>query len=160
MTLVATSDGHSLPPAAPPPRRNVAMVGTMFAIAAGVMLIGGLLAAYFGARQVAQQHGGTWVDTTKVHLPNVALAMSYLSLFMSSFTAQWAVSSIKFNDRRQSFVAMGLTFMFAAAFINGMTFCWAQLGAKAVLFDEYVRRSELKDHDIFAGVHVGDNVRV
>lgn len=131
MTAVATSDVHALPPAAPPPRRHVAMVGTIFAIAAGAMLIGGLLAAYFGARQTVQDAGGTWVDTTKLNLPNMALAMTYLSLGMSSFTGQWAVSAIKLNDRRQSFVSMGLTLLLATAFINGMTFSWAQLGAKA-----------------------------
>ena len=131
MTAVATTDGRELPPAAAPPRRHVAMVGSMFAIGAAAMLIGGLLAAYFGARQTVQDAGGTWVDATKIHLPNMALAMTYLSLFMSSFTAQWSVSAIKLDDRRQAYVAMGLTFVFAAAFINGMTFCWAQLGAKA-----------------------------
>jgi heme/copper-type cytochrome/quinol oxidase subunit 3 len=131
MSVVATSDGHALPPAAPAPRRHVAMVGTIFAIAAGAMLIGGLLAAYFGAREVVQDGGGTWVDATKLHLPNMALAMTYLSLFMSSFTAQWAVSAIKLDDRRQAYVAMGLTLVLATAFLNGMTFCWAQIGAQA-----------------------------
>jgi len=131
MSVVATSDGHALPPAAPAPRRHVAMVGSIFAIGAGAMLIGGLLAAYFGSREVVQDGGGTWVDTVKVHLPNMALAMTYLSLFMSSFTAQWSVSAIKLNDRRQAYVAMGLTLLLAAAFLNGMTFCWHQIGAAA-----------------------------
>ena len=49
----------ALPPAAPAPRRNVALVGTMFAIAAGLMLMGGLLASYFGARQVVHHASGT-----------------------------------------------------------------------------------------------------
>jgi cytochrome c oxidase subunit 3 len=121
----------ALPPAAPAPRRNVALVGTMFAIAAGIMLMGGLLAAYFGARQVAQHAGNTWVDTTTHPLPNVALAVTYVSLLMSAVTAQWVVSAIKMDDRRQGYVAAGLTLLLAAAFINGLTFCWAQLGLGA-----------------------------
>lgn len=121
----------ALPPAAPPERRNVALVGTCFAIAAGAMLIGGLLASYFGARQAAVHAHQTWLNTKKTPLPNVALAVTYGSLLMSSFTAQWAVSAIKVNDRRQSYVAMGLTLLLAAAFINGLSFCWGQTALKA-----------------------------
>lgn len=120
----------ALPPAAPAPRRNVALVGTMFAIAAGAMLMGTLLAAYFGARQAVQHNGGTWVPDT-VTLPNVALAVTYVALLMSSFTAQWAVSAIKADDRRQANVAVALTLLLAAAFINGLTFCWGQIGVAA-----------------------------
>jgi len=120
----------ALPPAAPAPRRNVALVGTMFAIAAGVMLVGGILASYFGARQVAQHDGNAWLPEG-VTLPNMALAVTYASLLMSSFTAQWAVSAIKLDDRRQGYVAMGLTLLLAAAFVNGLTFCWGQLGVGA-----------------------------
>jgi cytochrome c oxidase subunit 3 len=120
----------ALPPAAPAPRRNVALVGTMFAIAAGAMLIGTLLAAYFGARQAVQHTGKPWVPTATT-LPNVALAVTYVSLVMSSFTAQWVVSAIKLDDRRQGYVAIGLTLLLAAAFVNGLTFCWAQLGLGA-----------------------------
>jgi heme/copper-type cytochrome/quinol oxidase subunit 3 len=121
----------ALPPAAPPARRNVAIVGTGFAIAAGVMLIGGLLASYFGARQEVFHAGKTWVDIKKTPLPNVALAVTYASLLLSSFTVQWVVSAVKLNDRRQAYVAIGLTLLLAGAFINGLTFCWGQAGLKA-----------------------------
>jgi cytochrome c oxidase subunit 3 len=119
-----------LPSAAPPPRRNVALVGAVFAMAAAAMLVAGLLASYFGARQRVAHDGGVWLDPS-VHLPNLALAMAYLSLFMSSFTAQWAVSAIRMNDRRQAHVAVGLTLLLAAAFINGLSFSWAQLHVAA-----------------------------
>ena len=116
----------ALPPAAAPSRRNVALVGTIFAIAAGAMLVGGLLAAYFAARQTAE---GEWVDPAI--LPNVGLAVTYASLLMSSFTAQWVVSAIKLDDRRQGYIALGVTFLLAAAFLNGLSFCWGQLGLGA-----------------------------
>jgi heme/copper-type cytochrome/quinol oxidase subunit 3 len=121
----------ALPPAAPPARRHVALVGTGFAIAAGAMLIGGLLASYFGARQAVVHAGHVWIDTKKTPLPNVAIAVTYASLVMSSFTVQWAVSAIKLNDRRQSYVAVGVTLLLAAAFVNGLTFVWGQAGLKA-----------------------------
>ena len=120
----------ALPPAAPPVRRNVALVGAVFAIVAGTMLIGGLLASYFGARQAVAHDGGTWLGTS-VQLPNVALAVTYASLLMSAFTAQWIVSAVKLDDRRQAYVAVGLTLLLAGAFVNGLTFCWNQLAIKA-----------------------------
>lgn len=119
----------ALPPAPPAPRRNVALVGTCFAIAAGALLLGGLLAGYFDARQTVRAAGGTWVDTAKVTLPNVALAVSYLSLFMSSATAQWTVAAIRQDDRRQAYVAVGVTLLLAAAFVNGLSWSWTQVGA-------------------------------
>jgi heme/copper-type cytochrome/quinol oxidase subunit 3 len=50
---------------------------------------------------------------------------------MSSATAQWAVSAIRHDDRRQTAVATGLTLLLGGAFINGLTFCWTQVGAAA-----------------------------
>lgn len=119
----------ALPPAAAPPRRNVALVCTIFAIAAGTMLLGGLLASYFLARQTVQDGGNQWVDPTII--PNVGAVVAYSTLLMSSFTAQWAVSAVKADDRRQSYVALGLTLLLGAAFVNGLTFCWSQLGLTA-----------------------------
>jgi heme/copper-type cytochrome/quinol oxidase subunit 3 len=126
MTATTTEAIAALPPADAPPRRNVALVGTIFSMAAAAMLIAGLLASYFGARQSIAANHGVWLDKS-VHLPNLALAISYLSLLMSSFTAQWAVSAIRMNDRRQANVAIGLTLLLAAAFINGLTFAWGRL---------------------------------
>jgi heme/copper-type cytochrome/quinol oxidase subunit 3 len=126
MTAVAHEGQLALPPAAAPTRRNVVLVGTIFAIAAGAMLVAGLLAAYFGARASVHSAGNAWVPDG-VDIPNVALAVTYVSLVMSSFTAQWAVSAMKIDDRRQAYVAVGLTVLLAAAFLNGLTFCWTQL---------------------------------
>ena len=125
----STVAGLALPPAAPAPRRYVAMVGTGFAIAAGALLVGGLLAGYFDARQAVQQGDGEWVDKTT--LPNVALAVTYLTLVMSSATAQWAVAAIRQDDRRNSYLALGVTLLLGGAFVNGLSFCWSQVGAAA-----------------------------
>jgi cytochrome c oxidase subunit 3 len=120
----------ALPPAAPERRRHVTLVGTVFAIAASAMLMAAVLAAYFGARQVAQAGGKPWLPDG-VDIPNVPLFVAYITLLMSSLTAQWIVSAVKLDDRRQAYVATGLTLLFAAAFVNGLTFCWGQLGAVA-----------------------------
>ena len=118
----------ALPPAAPP-RRNVALVGTIFAVAAGAMLVAGLLASYFGARQAAHANDHEWVDPSTI--PNVALLVAYTTLLMSSFTAQWAVSAIKVDDRRQGYLALGTTLLLGAGFINALSFSWTELGQAA-----------------------------
>jgi heme/copper-type cytochrome/quinol oxidase subunit 3 len=113
-------------PAAPPVRPGTLLTGTYLAIAAGTMLIGGLLAAYFATREAVVAGGGTW-GLVAGDLPNGALAVSYGSLLLASFTAQWAVSAIKVGERRQTYVAIGVTMVLGVAFVNGLTFCYTQL---------------------------------
>jgi len=120
----------ALPPAPAPGRRKVLLVGTLFVIAAGTVLIGALLAGYFSARDMVQAAGEPW-PPEEVLLPNVPLFMGYLTLLMSSFTAQWAVSAITGRDRRQMYVAIGLTFLLGLAFVNALSFSWSQLGVAA-----------------------------
>ncbi|MGI9119436.1 MAG: cytochrome c oxidase subunit 3 [Acidimicrobiales bacterium] len=120
----------TLPPAPDRRRPNVILVGTLFVIAGGVMLLGGLLAGYFSARQVAQAANQEW-PPKEVAIPNVQLFLAYLTLLMSSFTAQWAVSAIAGRDRRSMYVAIGLTLMLGLAFVNALSFSWGQLGLEA-----------------------------
>lgn len=118
------------PPAALQRRAGQTMTASMLAIAAGVMLFGGLLASYFGQRGAAQSAGKAWLPDG-LELPNVALAVTYIALFMSAVTAQWAVSAIKQDDRLNLYWSLGTTFFLGAAFINGLTFCWRELGLVA-----------------------------
>jgi heme/copper-type cytochrome/quinol oxidase subunit 3 len=129
MAAVTTTDFRALPPAPEPHRRNVTLIGTVLAIAAGTMLVGGLLGSYFAMRDAIAEANGTWIE--RGALPNVALAVTYATLLMSSFTAQWAVSAIKMDERRQANVALAITLVLGVAFVNGLTFCWAQLGQTA-----------------------------
>ena len=121
----------ALPPAPEPPRRGrVVLAGTLLMIAAGVMLFGGLLAGYFSARDLAKAAGEPW-PAEEVVLPNVPLFMAYLSLLMSSVTAQWSVSAIASRDRRTMYVAIGLTLGLGLAFVNALSFSWGQMGLVA-----------------------------
>ncbi len=132
MSAPSTAAGM-LPALAPAPergRRNVLMVGTLFAVAAGTTLFGGLLASYFSAREVARAAGEAWVPQDVV-LPNVPLFVGYLTLLMSSVTAQWSVSAINGRDRRAAYVALGLTLVLGLAFVNALSFSWSQLGMVA-----------------------------
>jgi heme/copper-type cytochrome/quinol oxidase subunit 3 len=113
-------------PAAPPARRGTTLTGAILAIVAGTMLMAGLLAAYFATRNATRASGGTW-GLASPAMPNAALAVTYGALFLSSFTAQWAVSAIKVGERRQTYVAIGTTMLLGVAFVNGLTFCYTQL---------------------------------
>jgi len=117
-------------PAAPEPRRSVLLTGTFLAIAAGTMLVGGLLAAYFAAREAVLAGGGEW-GLEAGDMPNSALGVTYMALLLSSFTAQWAVWAIKVGERRQTYVAVGVTMLLGLAFVNGLSFCYTQLGFEA-----------------------------
>lgn len=117
-------------PAPVPGRRNVLLVGTLLAAAAGTALIGSLLAGYFSARDVAQAANKPWVPDGTT-LPNVALFVSYIGLVLSAFTAQWAHYAIKIDDRRQAYLAVASTAGLGLLFVNGMSFCWGEIGLGA-----------------------------
>ena len=116
----------ALPPAPAPERPRTLLIGAGFGMAAIVMLFGGLIGAYFALQDTAD----AW-PPEGVELPNVPLAVAYLTLLMSSFTAQWAVAAIKTNERRAMYLAIGLTFLLGGAFINAQSFVWSQLGLAA-----------------------------
>ena len=132
MTAPSTIAGDlpALPPAPEPGRRRTLLVGTLFVIAAGTVLIGALLAGYFSARDLARAAGEPW-PPEEVLLPNVPLFVGYMTLLMSSFTAQWAVAAIRGRDRRTMYVAIGLTLVLGLAFVNALSFSWSQLGVAA-----------------------------
>ncbi len=132
--MTATGTSSSLLPALPPApevgRRNVLLVGTVFLIAAGTTLFGGLLAGYFSAREMVEAGGEVW-PPDEVVIPNVPLFVGYLTLLMSSVTAQWSVSAINGRDRRTTYVAIGLTLVLGLAFVNALSFSWAALDIAA-----------------------------
>jgi heme/copper-type cytochrome/quinol oxidase subunit 3 len=125
---VRASRTPGIPGASDRPRPLV--VATFLVIAAGVMLFAGLLGSYGAARSGAMARGETWLPDT-VLLPNVPIAVTYLSLLMSSVTAQWSVAAIISGARNQLYLAVGITLVLAAAFINGLTFVWQRVGLGA-----------------------------
>lgn len=119
-----------LPPAPEPRRRNVMMVGTLFAVAAATMLVGGALGGYFALRESAVAAGEGW-RPEELLLPNVPLLLAYGTLLMSSVTAQWSVAAIRIGARQQMYVAIGITLLLGLAFVNALSFCWSYLGLVA-----------------------------
>lgn len=112
-----------LPAAPEPSRRGVVAVGTGLAIAAGVAFFAALIGLYFASQDV----DGPWLPEGEL-VPNVALLVTYTTLLMSSFTAQWAVAAVQLRDKVQLVLALGVTLLLAFAFFNGLSFSWSQLG--------------------------------
>jgi heme/copper-type cytochrome/quinol oxidase subunit 3 len=117
-------------PAPEPGRRNVVLVGTLVGAAGVVALIGALLGGYLSARDVAQADNVAFPPEGTA-IPNVALLVTYMGLVLSAFTAHWAYSAIRQDDRKQAYWALGATGVLGACFLNGVSFAWVQLGLVA-----------------------------
>ena len=111
----------ALPPAAPTRRREL-IIATAFATAAVVMVMVTLIGAYLAARNGA---GAEWLANNDIPLtqPNMQL----LTLVMSVVTMQWAVYSINRDDRGHTYLALGVTLLLGAAFLNQSTFLYSQV---------------------------------
>jgi len=121
---MAAPTWYGLPPAQEAQRRRLVIIGTALALATVTALFGGLLGSYFAVRQSA----GEW-PPQGVEIPNVPLALATATLLMSSVTAQWAVWSIRHDDRRHMYSGIAVTVIFGLAYVNVLTFTWTQVHA-------------------------------
>lgn len=112
----------ALPPAVLPRRREL-IFGTAFATGGVVMIMATLIGAYLGARNAA---GATWFEGNNIPLTQPTMQM--ITLAMSVVTMQWAVWSISRDDRNHTYLALGVTLLLGAAFINQTTFLYHQAG--------------------------------
>ena len=117
----------ALPPAPPPPRPRVLTVATGLSIAGVAMFFAGLLGTYFALRGSAGGSTAAWVPEG-ASLPLIQGNMALVTILMSSVTMQWAVYAMGRNDRQNSYVALGLTFVLGLAYVNALAFYISQLG--------------------------------
>ncbi len=107
---------YDAPPAAPV-RPRVLIVGSAFGAAAVLMAFAGLLGIYLYQRSAAVSAGDAWIPqgvTIPLQQPTVML----FTLIAASVTVQWAVSAVANGDRINSYLALGLTFVFGFGFVN------------------------------------------
>ena len=104
------------PPPPPESRARVLLVGTAFVTAAIAMLFIGLIAVYLALRTQALVDVGSWIPADVV-LPLTQPNMMMLTLVLSMFTVQWAVSAIKNDDRANTYLALAVTLLLAFSFI-------------------------------------------
>jgi heme/copper-type cytochrome/quinol oxidase subunit 3 len=127
MALVLADDSIGLPPAAPVARPRVLIIGTAFALAGVVMAFAGIIGFYVDRRSQTIARGDKWLPegvTIDLTPANVAL----VGLVISLFVVQWAVYAIGNDDRPRAYLALGLTVLLGAAYINGMAFAYTQMG--------------------------------
>lgn len=123
---MATSAALALPPAAPPARPRVLLVGTALAVAGTVMAFAGLIGVYLSQRHAVLAQGGTWLpEGTEIPLTPGSIGMATMAL--SAVTIWWAVDAVGRNDRPSAYLALGLTIMFGLAVINSTTFLYTQM---------------------------------
>src|SRR3981081_199003 len=127
MAVALASDSIGAPPLAPPARPRVLLVGTTLACAAIVMAFAGLLGLYAAERAAVVRAGGRWmpkdvvIDLTPFNVALVGLVISIVVL-------HWAVYAVGNDDRPRAYLALGLTALLGAAYINSGAYRYNELG--------------------------------
>lgn len=114
-------------PAAPPARPRVLLVGTAFLSASSFMLVMGLLAVYLARRADTIGKGERWLPKG-AKLPLTQPTMMLFTLTLSLITVIWASNALRNDDKRNAYVALGLTLLFGFAFVNQYTYLLAVTG--------------------------------
>lgn len=123
---MAADAALALPPAAPPARPRVLLVGTVLATGATLMAFAGLLGLYLSQRAAVLAQGGTWLpEGTQIPLTPGGIGM--VTMLLSGVTIWWAVDAVGRNDRPSAYLALGLTIMFGLAVINATSFLYTQM---------------------------------
>ncbi|HQV58643.1 MAG TPA: cytochrome c oxidase subunit 3 [Ilumatobacteraceae bacterium] len=118
-------------PAAPAaaPRRQI-LVGTALACAAGVALIGSMIATWVTFRNQALNSGAKWLPKG-VAVPEVASNVMLIAFLPACVFAQWAVYSAKRNDNKHVGLALGLTALIGVMVINAQAYIYKQMAVPA-----------------------------
>lgn len=105
------------------PRRRQLLFGTTFVAVGVAMFELALIGMYLSERAA---HRNVWLleNTIPLTQPNMQLG----SLVFGSIFVQWAVWAIARNERTQAYLALGLTTLMGAAFLNQTTFLWKEVG--------------------------------
>jgi len=111
-------------PATPAPKRQ-ALVATALFCLAGLMLMGGLAAAWFDFRNAAGT--SNWKPENLV-MPEVATNLLWITAGIACVMAQWAVYSVQHNDHQHAGLAFGVTFIMGLAMLNSQAYVWKKVG--------------------------------
>lgn len=107
-------------------RPRTLVVGTLFATAASLMMFLGLIAVYVLRRAETLDRGQEWFEDGSIEMGPASFI--FWTLILSVFTLQWAVTSMKNDDRSHAFWALGLTALFGAAVFNQLWFILTETG--------------------------------
>ena len=115
-------------PAAELPRPRTLLVGTVFAIVACGMFFAGAFGIYIKARHDVVSSAGTWLKAGQISL--VPGGMMMVTAAMSVVTMTWAVQAIRNDDRKNAYIALGITLLFGVANINQQVFYYKDMKLK------------------------------
>jgi heme/copper-type cytochrome/quinol oxidase subunit 3 len=125
MSAVTVSPLVTAPP--PAPRRpRVLLVGAAFGAVASGLVVLTMLAAYLQVRGDRLASGATALPEGVV-LPLTPGNMGLLTLAMSAVTMAWIVDALRKGDRTHAYLALGVTILLGAAFLNGTAYLYQQL---------------------------------
>ena len=117
----------ALPPGPAPAARRQLFVGTALICAAGATLIGGMLAMWLRFRVAAMAlPAGRWLPEG-IAVPGVASNIMLLSFVAVGVFAQWAVYSVRRDDKKHAGMALGLTGLVGLAIVNAQAAVYAQM---------------------------------
>ena len=115
------------PPAADLGRNRTLLVGTSLASAAALMFFAGLFGVYISIRQNNEYLVENGLPGGQLWFPDLALqiapgTMMLFTTWIGAFTIAWAVQAFRSDDRRNGYVALGLTILMGVAVMNQMVF--------------------------------------
>jgi heme/copper-type cytochrome/quinol oxidase subunit 3 len=116
----------ALPAAPAPPRPRLLMIATALAVGAGTMLFGGLLGIYVNMREAAGGTTAEWVPSS-ITFPEIAVNTVAITLVCSVVIIHWALWAINNGDRRNTYIALGLTVVLGFASVNALAFSFNQM---------------------------------
>jgi len=122
----ATASALALAPAPEPRRPRVLLVGAALGSVASGLVVLSMLAAYLQLRSQRVANGVTALPEGVV-LSLIPGNMGLLTLAMSAVTMAWMVDSLRNADRTHAYLALGVTLMLGAAFINSTVYLYQQL---------------------------------
>lgn len=117
-------------PAAPAVRGRNLLVGTGFAIAGVVMYFAGLFGVYLHDRAEVRSSGADWIPSS-ARIELTAPTMIAWTFIVSVPVMQWAVYSIKRNDRFHALIAVGATLAMGAMVLVQTGWQYVQMGLVA-----------------------------
>lgn len=116
----------ALPAAEDTRPRAVVTLGVLAAYTAGLVAVGGLVAAWIDVRQAAGAHH--WPPDEIEHLDNYPGSTLAITAVLLPFLVAWAVSALRRGERRQSLVGLALTTLVGLAFLNALWYIGTTIG--------------------------------
>lgn len=106
---------------ATPARPRLLVTGTALASTAVIMMFAGLIGAYVSFRADVIATGETWLPSGVV-IPLTQPNMMMITMMFSAVIMVWALSSIRNDDRPNTYIALGLCLVFGIAYISQTAF--------------------------------------